>query len=185
MPQQYEPHVSACDPMQEMDVNQAEALFGSDEAIGIQFVLDETGESLSWDEYDEQFASIPVDQRPNGQSVLPHGGSAVCCTDYAHHIKLTLTPSGHHVDVVGFANEDNPESLCAIEEYHPGGHDFAIVDGRYLIDPWVRLVVAVEDQIFYDLENPVDLEKAVRIYGPREKWLSLLDAQEVAVPAFA
>lgn len=88
------------------------------------------------------------------------------------------------MDVVGFANEDNLESPCAIEAYHPGGHDFAIVDDRYLIDPWVRLVACVQEQIFYDLEDGADLEKAIKIYGPREKWLSLLK-EDAAEPCMA
>ncbi len=150
-----------------------ESLFGSDDAIGVIFSIYDTNESLSFAEYDARYAKLPRDERPDGMSLLPSGGSAVCCTEYAHHIKSTLEPLGHQVDVVGFANETNPTSRCVIEEFHPEGHDFAIVNGRYLIDPWVRLVAAVEEQIFYDLEVPEDLVKALEIYGPRELWLPL------------
>lgn len=171
--------------MNAITLEQVESLFGSDEAIGVTFHLDDSGEILSVEEWTELFKSFPKGDGPSGQSFLPNGGSACCCTDYAHLIRDVLTPLGHRVDVVGFANEDNPESLCAIEEYHPGGHDFAIVDDRYLIDPWVRLVAAVEDQIFYDLNDPADFAKAVRIYGPREKWLSLPKDDAIVPPCLS
>jgi len=47
------------------------------------------------------------------------------------------------------------------------------VDGRYLIDPWVRLVAGLEQQIFYDLEDEKDLAKALSVYGPRDCWKPL------------
>lgn len=150
-----------------------EQRFGSDSAIGVSIQLDETGETLTTAEYDARFAHLPCRDQPSGSSLLPHGGSATCCTEYARHIKLILEPEGFNVEIVGFANEDNPTSLCSIHEYHPGGHDFAIVDGRFLIDPWVRLVASVEDQIFFDLNDARDLSKALLIYGPRACWKPL------------
>lgn len=155
-----------------MDKQKVEALFGSDESIGVMMEVNYGEELLSLDAYDEKYGHLGKDG-PEVASVLPDGSSAVCCTNYAHHIRNVLGDMGFEVNVVGFANEDNPTSLCAINEYHPGGHDFAIVDDRYLIDPWVRLVAAVEDQIFYDLSDPADAAKANAIYGPRECWLPL------------
>ena len=157
-----------------MDKALAERLFGTDAAIGVTFEIEGEPDPISACEFDRRYGALPHREMPDAVSVLPSGGSAVCCTEYAHHIKRVLEPLGHTVAVVGFANEDNPKSRCAIVEYHPCGHDFAIVDERFLIDPWVRLVAAVEDQIFYDLHNPVDMQKALVVYGPRECWKSLL-----------
>ena len=104
---------------------------------------------------------------------MPDDSSATCCTNYANHVRSTLGAIGYEVNVVGFANEDNPSSRCAKEEFHPGGHDFAIVSQRYLVDPWVRLVACVEDQIVYDLFDDGQAAKALEIYGPRHCWLPL------------
>lgn len=155
-----------------LSIDKIEALFGSDEAIGVMIEVNNGQEVLSIKEYGEKYGDLGKDG-PDTASLMPDGTSAVCCTNYAHHVRRVLGDMGCEVAVVGFANEDNPTSRCAIVEYHPGGHDFAIVDDRYLIDPWVRLVAAVEDQIFYDLNDPADAAKARDIYGPRECWLPL------------
>lgn len=156
-----------------LSVDKIEALFGSDEAIGVMMEVNYGEEVLSIKEYDEKYGHLGKGNGPDAASLMPDGTSAVCCTNYAHHVRKVMGDMGCEVDVVGFANEDNPTSRCAIEGFHPEGHDFAIVNDRYLIDPWVRLVAAVEEQIFYDLNDPADAAKASAIYGPRECWLPL------------
>lgn len=156
-----------------LSVDKIEALFGSDEAIGVMMEVNFGEEVLSIKEYDEKYGHLGKGNGPDAASLMPDGTSAVCCTNYAHHIRNILGGIGHQVAVVGFANEDNPTSRCAIEGFHPEGHDFAIVNDRYLIDPWVRLVASVEDQIFYDLNDPADAAKANDIYGQRHLWLPL------------
>lgn len=159
-----------------IDSELVERLFGSDEVIGVCFRLSQASgdeEVISSTEFDARFGHLDHTAMPDTESLMPDGSSAVCCTNYAHYVRSTLGALGHQVQVVGFANEDNPTSRCAIDEFHPGGHDFAIVDSRYLVDPWVRLVAGVEDQIFYDLNNSDDAKKAHEIYGPRSLWLPL------------
>lgn len=122
-----------------------ERRFGSDGAIGVYFVLDETGERLSAREVDELGRKLGGwKNMPGMQSFLPDGGSGTCCTDYALHIARRMPG---RVEVYGFANEENPLSRVAREEIHPGGHDFAVVDGRYIVDPWIRLVASEEDAV--------------------------------------
>lgn len=159
-----------------MDKNEIEALFGSDEAIGVMFrinIYTTEAEVITCDEFDMRFGLMDVKDIPDYETIMPDGSSATVCTNYAHHVSKILGGMGRHVAVVGFANEDNPTSRCAMECFHPGGHDFAIVDRRYLVDPWIKLVAAVEDQIFYDLNNLDDAAKAHAIYGPRGLWLPL------------
>lgn len=163
-----------------VDLELVERLFGSDEVIGVRFRLSQASgdeEVISSTEFDARFGHLDHTAMPDTESLMPDGSSAVCCTNYAHYVRATLWALGHQVQVVGFANEDNPTSRCAIEEFHPGGHDFAIVDSRYLVDPWVRLVAGVEDQIFYDLNDSDDAKKAHEIYGPRSLWLPLPHAE--------
>jgi len=132
-----------------------EALFGSDEAMGIVFVNDD-GEV------------IPNTPDADGQSVFPDGSSATNCTNYAEQIKQSL--DGHDVQIVGFANESNPNCDVVREEWHPGGHDFAIVDYRWLVDPWARLVACVRDRIVYDLQDPKEARMVAELYGDPERW---------------
>jgi N12 class adenine-specific DNA methylase len=132
-----------------------DALFGSDEAPGVRFV-------------DHEGHEIPMTEDADGQSVFPDGSSATICTDYAEQIRKKL--EGHEVQIVGLANENNPDCAVVREAWHPGGHDFAIVDHRWLIDPWARLVGAYREQIVYDLRDPEDTRKVAEIYGDPLKW---------------
>ncbi len=118
------------------------------------------------DNYDIRFEE-------NYGSLFPDGTSAVFCTNYAIQVQRLLPD--HHVIVVGFSNEDNPDCDAAKENWGDG-HDFAIVDDRYLVDPWARLVEAVRDQIVYDLEDADDLLLVEKIYGPRKNWKMVKEA---------
>jgi hypothetical protein len=145
-------------------ISQMECLFGSDQALGVWFQL-EDGRKMSAADYDALVAVTDGDVPAS--SYLPHGGSAVCCTDYAAHIFLALPG---RIRIVGFANEHNPSSRIARELIHPGGHDFAILDGRFIVDPWPRLVPAAFDQLVFDLADVADAALVLDIYGPQKCW---------------
>ena len=155
-------------------VAEMERRFGSDEALGVRFRLD-SGEMLSLAQYNLLTEGMPAEDIPGAESLLPDGGSAVCCTDYAGYIFSQLPG---RVKIYGFANEDNPTSRVAREEIHPGGHDFAVVDDRYIVDPWPRLVPAVLEQMVFDLTNPQDQALALDVYGPRDCWSHMALAEE-------
>jgi N12 class adenine-specific DNA methylase len=128
-------------------------MFGSDEAFGIRLIDEETGKEITSGE---------------GMSVFPDGSDAIKCTNYAEQIKHRL--EGYDVQIVGFSNEENPHCAVVQEEWHPGGHDFALLDNRWLIDPWARLVASKREQIVYDLREPEDAEAVARIYGDPSRW---------------
>lgn len=128
-------------------------MFGSDEAFGIRLIDEETGKEITSGE---------------GMSVFPDGSDAIKCTNYAEQIKQRL--EGYDVQIVGFSNEENPHCAVVQEEWHPGGHDFALLDNRWLIDPWARLVAGKREQIVYDLREPEDAEAVARIYGHPLQW---------------
>ena len=146
-------------------VAQMEALFGTDTVCGLTFTEEvAVGERCVWtaDEYD----ALP-EPRPYAESRLPNGWSGTCCTGYAHLVEERLPG---RVRVVGFANKDNPTSRIARESWHPGGHDFAIVDDRFIVDPWPRLVRfgAPTTKMVYDMQCEAEL--VLDIYGPRDCW---------------
>jgi len=62
-----------------------------------------------------------------------------------------------------------------------GGHDFAIVDDRYIVDPWLmeveldRITTLTGKKLYvnqgvFDLENSNDRQLAREIYGPSSNW---------------
>lgn len=154
-----------------------ETRFGSDEALGLYFVLDEDGSTLTLEEFEKMRHAMPIDEMPGMESRLPGGGSGTCCTDYAELIYNALPG---RVEIWGFANEDNPDCQIAQEEWHPGGHDFAIVDRRFIVDPWPRLVACTCTQMVFDLKDLNDAEKVSRIYGAKTHWGRLEAAEEHA-----
>ncbi|MBR8082609.1 hypothetical protein KDX23_07600 [Burkholderia vietnamiensis] len=139
----------------------AEELFGSDACFGVQFE-DPQGTRYTLDEGRAMLADAST--CPDLLSVFPDGTSATVCTNYARHIAAALPGRAR---VFGFYEEDNPASRIA---QIAGGHDFAIVDGRYIVDPWVRLVEGESDRICFDLAAPGDAAEILRLYGPRERW---------------
>jgi hypothetical protein len=154
---------------------QMEAQFGTEAALGVYFKLAD-GTCLSAADYDA-LVRANGGAGPDAVSCLPGGGSAVCCTDYAALIYRALPG---RVQIVGFANADNPASRIARELIHPGGHDFALVDGRFLVDPWPRLVPGVFEQMVFDLEHEGDAALVADIYGPRNAWRHMREAEQAA-----
>ena len=154
-----------------------EERFGSDEAFGLYFVLDEDGSIMTLAQFEALRKTMPIEALPGMESRLADGGSGTCCTDYAEFIYNALPG---RVEIWGFANEDNPNCRIAQEEWHPGGHDFAIVDNRFIVDPWPRLVACTCDQMVFDLKDSDEAEAASRIYGTKGDWVRLEDAERHA-----
>ena len=151
--------------------------FGTDEAIGVWFMNDETDERLTLAEY-EELGKKCGHKDLSVTSYLPDNGSATQCTAYAVYARRQL--GSDRVQIFGFANEENPDCDVVREDLHPCGHDFALVDGRYLLDPWVKLVVALDWQPVYDLNDPQDRALALRRYGPKERWTHMEGAEQWA-----
>ena len=100
--------------------------------------------------------------------------SAVECTGYACVIRQAL---GTRVKIVGFSENDNPASKVAREA---GGHDFALVDDRYIVDPWVRDVEAFSQQTIFDVKSAADAKAIADLYGSQSAWSRLPEAEKLA-----
>jgi len=98
-----------------------------------------------------------------GASLLPDGRRAASCADCAYYIR-SLEPN---TAIYGFWSRENTGWAGAILV---DGHDFAVVDGRYIVDPWIVETERLSDRAVFDLKNPVDQAEVRRLYGDRKSW---------------
>lgn len=84
------------------------------------------------------------------------------CTNICVWLKENHFPQAK---IVGYFIENNPMAIIGLAE---GGHDFLLVDDRYIIDFWYRHVTgAANAAIVIDTtENSIDLAK----YGDPKQW---------------
>lgn len=120
-------------------VGELDARYGSDEALGVVYDVEE------------------------GASLLPNGRRAASCSDCAHYIR-SLEPN---TAIYGFWSRENTGWAGAILV---DGHDFAVVLGRYIVDPWIVETERLSDRAVFDLEDPADQAEVRRIYGDRKSW---------------
>ena len=98
-------------------------------------------------------------------STFPNGSAAVSCTNCAERIAEML--EGYIVHIYGFPLTRSPHALTA---QTAGGHDFAVVEYRYIVDPWVKNVESISARAVFDLENPRDHYQINRLYGDHALW---------------
>lgn len=110
----------------------------------------------------------PIVESDDGGIFTDSGRSACECTAYAEHVRNVL--GAERVAVVGFFESENPDSEVARD---CGGHDFALVDGRFVVDPWLRAVDGRSQAIAFDTALESDRETIARLYGRRETWKPL------------
>jgi hypothetical protein len=112
---------------------------------------------------DAQEASVLPDEGDGAQ--FPNGGPWAMCWAWAQDLRARLGTD--RVKQYGFSDEENESSeiaeLC-------GGHDFAIVDGRYLVDGWAQHVEQVHETGVFDLEDDSQLADISRLYGSPLAW---------------
>jgi len=121
-------------------VAELEARYGSDEVLGIE-----------WNEEAQR-------------SLLPNGEPAVLCGFCAAYI-VRLEGAGK---VVGFHDGVNPTAHAA--GYPGGAHDFALMDDRYTVDPWVKETGCTSKRAVFDLQCPGDQEEIHHLYGDPKLW---------------
>lgn len=95
--------------------------------------------------------------------VFPDGWASAICTNWMRYAARIL--GRDRVDFQGF--ECNGSAIA--HDYF--GHDFAVVDGRYIVDGWVVHVACMHPTAVLDLEDPSDAEAIERLYGPRSTWI--------------
>lgn len=151
-----------------------ELSFGTEKALGICFE-DSAGKRYSLEEGDKMYRNTNIETLTLS-SIFQNGDDAICCTNYARHI---FNNSKRRVKIHGFKNEDNPTAKIVKENMHPGGHDFAVIEGRFLVDPWIKLVRMKADRIAFDMCDQKDSEYVNDMYGPKDNWKHMVEAENV------
>lgn len=92
------------------------------------------------------------------------------CTTGAWYLRKEF--SG--IEIQGFLEGENPEARTA---WLAGGHDFAVKDGRYIIDPWAVDSLPSDEgaarKYVHDLQDPRDAREIDRLYGDQAAWTSI------------
>jgi hypothetical protein len=112
---------------------------------------------------DQSFWSIRYDEANGYYEFVNSGHSCTQCTGFAKEIRRML--GGDRVEVMGYLVDDNPHSITAQLD---GGHDFALVDDRYIVDPWLFDVAGISEDIVFDLKQ--DTARILELYGPQKNW---------------
>lgn len=138
----------------------------------METVFNQKGESVRvfvptkmHDQLDEIFQAFKVKDEELFKSadIEETGNPFTICTNGARWLKAQYFPTAK---VVGYSTDDNPTALIGQETF---GHDFILVDDRYIIDFWYRHVWGQsEAPITLDLLTQQDEVK--KYYGDPEKW---------------
>lgn len=90
---------------------------------------------------------------------------SLVCTFTADWLRENSFPEGRRV---GYFHEDNPGAKVGEVE---GGHDFLLVDERYVLDFWYRTTWCPHAPVLLDLHNPVHQPELRQLYGDPTSWL--------------
>lgn len=85
------------------------------------------------------------------------------CTNCAHRV---IEIVGRR-EVRGYSSHENPGTEAASGQ---GGHDFAVIDNRLLIDVWLCFFAGLSNRAVFDLSSEQDSADIKRLYGNRKLW---------------
>lgn len=70
--------------------------------------------------------------------------------------------------VVGYHSTENPDALIGKPDYD--GHDFALVNDRWIVDYWAWHVAGLVTMPIFDLKDRSDHDAICRLYGDAGLW---------------
>ncbi len=141
---------------------QAEASFGTDDAFGLCCEDVATGQRYTTRSGQRAGQGEPAD--------LPGAGHRVSRRGQRHGVHPLRASGGCSppgpgpaLRVLRAGQPDRAHGLAV------GGHDFAVVDDRFIVDPWIRLVEGMAELICFDLHDPGAATTA-DLFGDRSPW---------------
>jgi hypothetical protein len=98
-------------------------------------------------------------------TIFPDGHYWAMCTTWAAYVRRL---EGPRAKLYGIDSDDIPES--EIVDFY-GGHDFAVVDDRFIVDGFAVNVFGCSRQAVFDLQDPADAPDIRRLFGDPSRWL--------------
>ena len=103
---------------------------------------------------------------------FPSGGQWFICTDWACYVRREL---GDRAKIYGFDISDKRRAGAADDDYSRldqgfDGHDFAVVDDRFIVDGWVKNIEGMHDKAVIDMKDPKNAKLIQSIYGNPKFW---------------
>lgn len=136
-----------------------EEMFETEEKIGIKNRDEQTG--YTEDEFSKAFPEDTFES----VSCLPDGSHFFSCTNSADYVVRTLGEGARY----GFSVSDN-QSVVDKEIIDAGGHDFAVLRGRFIVDLWIKHWAGSSQKLVFDLWDKKDHAEIKALYGDPEKW---------------
>ncbi|MCW3782495.1 hypothetical protein [Defluviimonas salinarum] len=102
---------------------------------------------------------------PHGSRRFPDGSDIADPLSWAAQTRRAL---GERVRICGFWCFENPKAagIAEIRERH----DFAVIDGRWVVDGWARLFGPDDTPGVVDMADPETRRRAVAFYGDPSLW---------------
>jgi hypothetical protein len=137
----------------------------------LRSLIDKQEESISYADPNGYDLGDDADEDENTNddddtvSVFPNGDHAAFCTSWANDLRERLGPVA--VALFGFDADANPDSYVS---KIADGHDFAIVNKRYIVDGWTTNMESIHPTGVMDIEDDCDLDEIIRLYGDPRQW---------------
>ena len=105
---------------------------------------------------------------------LPDGEDLDNATAICRYVRRAL---GDRAALYGFLFDDNP--TARVSDTLAGGHDFAVVDHRYVVDGWVPFTPSLGiRQAVFDLTDAADRAIINRLYGDMSTWERMISFED-------
>jgi len=112
------------------------------------------------------------------ENAIEKDGSSFICSYVASAVKML---EGDDVKIYGFSIDKNPDTVYFSDEEGDEGHHFAIMNDRYIIDPWMYNnyqdynIKTNFNRSVFDLQNKDDKKIIKHIYGNKNNWVDVTD----------
>jgi hypothetical protein len=115
------------------------------------------------------------------ENAIEKDGTSFICSFVASAVKML---EGDDVKIYGFSVDKNPDSEYFSDEEGDEGHHFAVMNDRYIIDPWIyNNYQDYESKIkfnrsVFDLQNKDDKKIIKYLYGNKNNWVDITNSMK-------
>lgn len=109
--------------------------------------------------------SYTIHEDENDGATFPDGSRVTTCTSWAIQARRLL---GERAEIFGFFVDENEEATAMARL--ADGHDFVLVDGRYILDGWLCELEGDLDYPIVDIQDPANEDLVRSYYGDPECW---------------